>query len=447
MQLRFSSFASLALTALLSTSLTSVPVQAQDASHPMSLKEAVNMALEKNPLIHQAQETVNAAEAQIPVTRAIIFPSLSLIGIAHEKTDPLNLSPRFGGDAYNQYSADLHLTQPLFAIGTFSAVKVVKETRDIRKFDLEISARNTTSNIVQAYFTVVLDMRNVDTLRHNERIQTEALGTAERRARTGRGQTLDVLQVKTQLALLKSQIATAANQLQIAGAILAHLLGDQNAVEYHVKDRLDAPDVSAIDKEIDLKKFHLPELEQNKIAIEQIDQEKRVALGTNLPTLNLGADYTYSAFKRSDLFDKNANGWDVFLTLNIPLFSGFSSIYQQQALNAQKYALEYSRQEIVNNTNLNQVSSRKQLETAEQSILEGREALRLAVASSDEARRLFRFATIDFLQLLTIEQAYVQAESSFNTYKYNYVVALANYFVNSGQDLNRLIDILEAANR
>jgi outer membrane protein TolC len=215
MQLRFSSFASLALTALLSTSLTSVPVQAQDASHPMSLKEAVNMALEKNPLIHQAQETVNAAEAQIPVTRAIIFPSLSLIGIAHEKTDPLNLSPRFGGDAYNQYSADLHLTQPLFAIGTFSAVKVVKETRDIRKFDLEISARNTTSNIVQAYFTVVLDMRNVDTLRHNERIQTEALGTAERRARTGRGQTLDVLQVKTQLALLKSQIATAANQLQI----------------------------------------------------------------------------------------------------------------------------------------------------------------------------------------------------------------------------------------
>jgi outer membrane protein TolC len=163
--------------------------------------------------------------------------------------------------------------------------------------------------------------------------------------------------------------------------------------------------------------------------------------------LNLGADYTYSAFKRSDLFDKNANGWDVFLTLNIPLFSGFSSIYQQQALNAQKYALEYSRQEIVNNTNLNQVSSRKQLETAEQSILEGREALRLAVASSDEARRLFRFATIDFLQLLTIEQAYVQAESSFNTYKYNYVVALANYFVNSGQDLNRLIDILEAANR
>lgn len=428
------------------------PVEAPKATetlHALTLTEAVATAIKNNPLVKETNATVEAADAQVPVTRATILPNLNLLGSVTERTDPVDQGNggTFQGNSYNLYNTDLRLTQPLFQIGTLSAIDSVKKDLSLRKLDLEITERNLTAQVIQAYFTVVLDMRNLDTLNRNQAIEREALETATRRERTGRAQTLDVLQIRTQLALLKSQIATAENAQEVASATLASLLGDEDAHILRVRDRLDAPDLHTVDAQVDLTKFHLPELEQNKIEIAQVDDQKRVALGQNLPYLSLQADYLFSSYKRDDLFENTSSSWAATVNLTIPLFSGLSSIYQQQVLNANKSKLEFDRQNIVNTTDLNQVSARKNLETAEQSIIEGREALRLAVASSDEARRMFKLATIDFLQLLTIEQAYVQAEQAFNTYKYNYVAALATYYVNSGQDLGALVQTLEGANQ
>lgn len=425
---------------------TSTP--APESVKPLGLKEAVDLAIAHYPAFLEVAEKIKQQEAQIPVVRALIMPNVSLLGTGAEKKDAANsASVLFGGTPYNTYQTDLKLTQPLAAYGISSGIASAKKDLQISKLNVEVSARNLASTVILAYYQVVLDMRNVDTLKRQDRIEVDALRTAEKRARTGRGQVLDVLQVKTQLALLKSQIAQAENQLQIDAATLASDFGADQKREIRVKDRLEAPELAVVDGVVNLKNFRLPELEINKVQIAQIDDQKSISLGQNLPNLALQGDYIYSNTQFANLFDGTSQGWDVMVNLTIPIFSGWSMSYQQQVLNSQKAQLDYERQNIELTTNLNQVSSRKRLETAEQSIIEGREALRLAIASSDEARRMYQFATIDFLQLLTVEQAYVTAEQSFNTYKLNYLTALANYFVSSGQNLDRLIDLLERSNQ
>ncbi len=427
---------------------TPAPVQSQDSGHALGLKEAVDLAIEHYPELLKYDEAVHQQEAQIPVTRALVLPNLSAIGTGAEKKDAAtNLNATNQGNPYNAYTADLHLTQPIAAYGFTSAIASAKKDLEVSKLNVEVNARNLASTVIQAYYQVVLDMRNVDTYKRQERIENEALITAEKRAKTGRGQVLDVLQVKTQIALLKSQIAQAENQLEIDAATLSSDLGNKEAREVHVKDRLEAPELAVVDRVVDLKNFRLPELEINKVQIAQIDDQKAISLGTNLPYLGLTADYMYGANAAADVFDGINHSWDAMITLTIPIFSGFSMKYQQEVLNSQQQQLNWERQNIELTTNLNQISNRKRLETAEQNIIEGREALRLAIASSDEARRMYQYATIDFLQLLTVEQSYVQAESSFNGYKYSYLAALANYFVSSGQNLDRLVELLERSNR
>lgn len=414
----------------------------------LSLKQAYEKAIETNPTIKQAKENVNQVGYEVPLARANIFPVLTATGEGEQKKDPANnTNALFGGQTYDQYTAGLHGTQPLFQMGLFSAIDAAKKDQRVSQYNLEITTRNLGGSVIQAYFQVVLNMRAVDSLMRQERIVTESLKTTEHRFHTGRSQLLDVLQVKTQIALLVSQVADAKNQMQISAANLANILGEPHAKSYTIKNNLAAPDLATIDRDVDPKKFYLPELEQNKVQIEQIDDKVDVTRGQNLPNLSLFGDYNYNSYKNTDLFDNSSNSWDVGVLLTIPLFSGFSSFNQVDQLKSQRIQLEFARQNLENNTNLQQVTSRKQVETARDDVAAGEEALKLAKQSSEEAIRQYRLATIDFLNFLTIQTSYVQAEQSLNTYKYNYLVALANYYSASGQNMGHLVSLLEEANK
>lgn len=118
-------------------------------------------------------------------------------------------------------------------------------------------------------------------------------------------------------------------------------------------------------------------------------------------------------------------------------------MYEQSAYSSQRMQLEFSQKNTISSINFKQVNARKNLETAYNSIVSGEEALKLATASNEEAKKNYRYATIDLLQLLTVQQAYAQAEQSLNDEKYSYINAVTEYFTSSGQDLTRLSSILE----
>lgn len=418
----------------------------QSQGQNLTLLQAVREAVEKNPQLLEAKEKVNQSDAQIPVTRASLLPNVSLVGSAAEKKDAVNSGfARFGGDPYNNYSADLRLTQPLFVYGSVEAVNVAHRDRDLRRLDREIVQRDLIIRTAQAYFQVVLNLRNLETLKLQQKIVNESALTAERRSHTGRGQVIDALQVRTQLALLQSQISDAENQIQISVATLANVLSDQEGKPVQVRNWLEVPDLPEVDRALGFKTFELPELEKNKIAVEQIDSQKKIALGQQLPSLTLAANYLYFSTKQSEFIDGKSASWGLGVNLTIPIFVGWMTHYQQQVLNSQRSQLQHSRTWIQDNAKLQQVTSRKRLETAAISIRQGKEALRLATASSEEARRMYRLSTIDFVQFLQVQKDYIQAEQALNSYKFNYLSALISYFAAAGQDLGRLVEYLEVA--
>lgn len=70
-------------------------------ARPMTLKEAVETTLQKNPLAGRAKERIFEAESQIPTTRANLYPNLSLTARSDYLKDAASSGgARFGGEAF-----------------------------------------------------------------------------------------------------------------------------------------------------------------------------------------------------------------------------------------------------------------------------------------------------------------------------------------------------------
>ena len=327
----------------------------------LTLRAAVDIATENNPLLRESREAAVQSEYGIPVARSALLPNISGVGTAIYEKDAANRATinNFGGDPYNTYNAALKATQPLFFYGSFSAVDVAKKSYEIAKVNTEITQRNLVSTVINDYYSLLLDMQNVDTFLRQQQIEQESLKTANDRERTGRGQLLDVLQVKTQLALLIAQIANAQNQVQIAAAQLANALGESQRTQLHVYGALDAPSIAVIDSTINLHNFRLPELDSNFLSIQQVDDERDVLLGQQLPKLTANGQYGYLSYLKSDLFDGSSREWQIGVELDIPIFSGLSYVFQRKALISQQTQLQIDRTNIENNLTLAQVTSPK----------------------------------------------------------------------------------------
>lgn len=422
-------------------------VFAQPSVPLLTVSKAVSTALEKNPLFLGSKEAINQANAQVPFVRSALMPNLTYFTSAGSKQDATANTPKFDGHAYNIYESDLRLTQPIFAYGSLSAISAAKKDVQLSQVNSQLSRRNLISIVVLSYYGVVLASRNFDTLLRQQKIVNESLAIAQRRYKIGRGQLLDVLQVKTQLALLASQVASARNQIEIATASLASYLSEPQASKFRIKNTMNVPEIKKIDQTVHPAKGEILELERNRLALEKIEDQKSVLLGQSLPSLSLTADYFYNSNKAPDLYSGSSSSWQAQAVLTIPLFSGLSSVYQRRAIVSQRAQLELEKNHLQNQTDLLQITSRKSLETAMQTIISGDEALILAQASFDQAKKNYQFATIDFLQYLSVQKDFVLAEQSSSAYKYNYIAALADYYTAHGQDMNSLVEVMEEANR
>ncbi len=424
---------------------TSAPIE-------LSLKAAAEKAIELNPQLNEKKEHVNEMAEHAPLAEAQLLPTIKYSANEARVKDPLVYPfELFNGAPYNRYQDDLNVTQPLFAFGSISAIRASKIDRTLSVLDVKIARRDLLNQLIQAYYQVVVTTRNKQILEDEFKILKKTFRTTAHRARIGRNQVLDALQTKTQVALLDSQISDATSQYEVAVAQLANLLGAPKLGSFKMKNSLKVPSLASVDKMVQprLKAhvYEVPEVEEDELNLKKIDYQKDATLGENLPNLQFVGDMTNYAFKKSDMFSPDSAGWDVELELNVPLFSGFSTLYQMREFASQELQTELDRQNVENQMNYQQVSARKTLESAERSILSGETALKLGRASSEEAQRNYRYATIDILQFLQVESSYMQAESTLNTYKYNYLVALSQYFVASGQPMMDLIDLLEEVNK
>jgi outer membrane protein len=414
------------------------------ADKPFTIESAVQQSLERNPEVQKYQERIVEDHSAYSYAIAKIFPNIGFQGNSNYLKNPASeTGSLFGGEAYNQYSLLLNVNQPLWDGGALLAgYKYAKKDLDIRQKDLEVQQRSTTLTVLQAFYTVVLNQHLFDILRDDYVVQKEVQSIVERYFKIGRAQKLDVLQQKTLVASLPPQIAQADDNLKTAAAQLAAQMRELSAEGIRVQGTMVNPDLAWVKETRNQFRTELPEITRSRIAIAQFEDTENIQLAVNNPTLSLLGNYGRNSYTKTDLLDDENASWTVGLQLNIPLFSGLSSIYQRRVLASQKIEMEKDDVSLNDTQAALEISTEKNVEVAKNQLDQNKLAAQYGQESLAEADKDWRMATISYTQYQTSEQAYLTAETNYYQSQYNYILAIANYFAAVGTPLDRLVNEL-----
>lgn len=410
----------------------------------LTLSDAIDQAMTHNPNVREFQEKVHEADAIHGLALAPLFPQISMTASLDTQEDPLDIgNPNFGGLPYNNYQFNLKFDQSIYAGGgTFAALNDAKLEKQLRTYDLEGGQRDTAVLVLQAYYSVALAKRTLESLERNMKVQDDLLKLTKHRELIGRNQLLDTLNIETQKALLVPQIEAAKNAMRTNAAALALLIGEGKTTEFHLPDGLEPIDASfLLDKE-KAPRGPIPQLEHAQLARVQFEDKTTEAIAPYMPSLDIVANWGRQAYVKTELLNEDSTAYNVGLQLNIPIFQGLAMLSAKRQMASQSSQLEIAQEATILTTATAEVTAREALLLAQANLKAYRDAYVLGAKSLKEAIRTYRLATIDYTQFLSTEQSFFSAEVSYEQAKYNTINSAAQYCAAAGIPLKYLIELL-----
>lgn len=413
-------------------------------SFALTLKEAVENAFQNDSqVLLQRQKVVAAAETYSSAVAAA-FPKLDATLSSLYKKDAAVGAPLFGGEPYNLYTAQLSLIQPLYRGGAiWAAYRFTQLNQKAEELRLEELKRSIAANTITAYLNTLQSKRQLDALTEVEKINRESVLLTEKRQRIGRSQTLDLLQSKTVLALLAPKISQAKSNLLTSTSNLAklvnalddaHLTLDNEIAEYPIK------------KEMFVHKLEeLPQIERMKVGIDQSEYQSDIDLSKHYPQLSLLANIGRNTNRKADLIDDHYTMWNIGLQLQIPIFSGLSSFADRKVSAAKKEEASLGLEEATRVAKLNAIVSTQELDNARAIYISSIDAFDLAKKSLEEAKKNYRYSTIDYAQYLSIQQNFLDARIALDQAKVAIWLVLNKHMSAMGHTSGDFINIYELA--
>lgn len=195
------------------------------AQTSLSLKEAVQRAVESNPEVQARWHNFRAAQSEQDAARGGYRPRVDLsAGVARRYRD----SPSSGiyGLSFNQNSATLSLTQMLFdGFATRNEVARLGYTSLVRYFEVLDTAENIALETTRVYIDV-LRYRDLEKLAEDNYVRhRQFFDQIQQRTKAGVGRRVDLEQASGRLALSESNLLTEISNLHDVSARFQRLVG------------------------------------------------------------------------------------------------------------------------------------------------------------------------------------------------------------------------------
>ena len=329
--------------------LCGLPAAAQS---PLSLREAVKTALEKNSSLEAFTAAQQAAERKIQEARSGFLPKVnyseswtrsdnpvfvfsSLLTQHQFGEDNFLLGPLNRPDFLNNFQSLVTADQTLFDAGqTKHAVREASLGKDIAGEDHRLTSMEMIASVVHAYYDAALSADEVQAADQALRSAEADLQHAENVRSAGLSTDVDVLSIRVHVAGVREQQIRRAADLDVARAALDDALGEPLDTAYRLTTPL-APATSPSGVVADFEKTAVaerPEARQAKLSTSLAESQAADARSKLLPDVAL-----HGAFEadRQNFYDRGGANWTVSLGLRWNLFNGFSDKAQIEETKSQ----------------------------------------------------------------------------------------------------------------
>ncbi|HET6837538.1 MAG TPA: TolC family protein [Gemmatimonadales bacterium] len=388
-----------------------VPADLEQRIKQLSLAEVVDLGLRNNPQTRVSWANARAAAAAYGSERGAYFPTID----GDVTGTRLKTVASQGRSAVTQsvLSPSLSLTYLLFDFGGRSGtVGAARNSLLAANYTHNATLQDVVLQIQTAYFQYVANRALLQAQQITTREARTNLEAAEARRRVGVATIADVLQARTAASQAELAAETTEGDLQTSRGALALALGlpanlpydiDSTAGQLPVAVLADSVD-ALIARAIDVR----PDLAAARADYEASRSEISVARASRLPSLQVngtgGRTYTTS-------LPNGGNNYTVSLGLRIPIFAGFSRLYDQREAVALADAAQARASALGQQVVFQVFSSYHSLQTAARRVATTKDLMASAEQSNEVALARYRSGVGSVLDLLSAQSALADARS------------------------------------
>jgi outer membrane protein len=214
------------------------------AQEPLSLRQAIEKALEQNPQVMVARADETDAGAAASLARTHLFPQINFTEDVSRGNDPVYaFGTRLRQTRFTQADFALDALNHPKAIGNFStrfsgswiAFDSFKTQREIRRADLINRSASSSAKavdqhivlqVVAAYQQVLYAQREIEVARHEQETAAALLISVDGRVKAGLAVESDRMSADVEASSRKEELIAAQGDLELAWAELRQAVGD-----------------------------------------------------------------------------------------------------------------------------------------------------------------------------------------------------------------------------
>lgn len=398
------------------------------ASAPLSLDEAIALALLHSPEAALAAASVEAAEADVDGADGRRLPRIDLSADYTLTTNPVmvfgNLlrQRRFTAadfdlkslnrpDPLGNWNATAALSQPVYAGGALAA------RADASR--LEVSARRAESEqarqqvrfaVVSAFGDAVLAEHQLEAARQIVATADAHAGIVQDLADVGMVVEADLLQAKLRASEAREAEARAAGAVRVSRAALNLLIGRQpaDALSLPAAESLTA-DLAATGEVGTLLSEALqsrPDLAAARHRTQASDRAVDAARGARLPQVGLWAAFETNAH---DFFGADGTNWTVMARASWTVFDGAQRAAEVAKAEVRRRQSVETERRIERDARLAVYRAQDELATARQRLTQADEAIHLARSSLSTVEDRYREGMVTVVELLDAQTGLTRA--------------------------------------
>lgn len=314
------------ITLLLSSFIAGNGYSQQKAVDSITLQQAIKMTLTNQPLLNEAIEGVNAAEAKIKENNSYYYPRVNG-EVSYTRIGPIP-TIQFGGAGFtlapnNNYDVHIFASQLVYDFGKRDALTdLVKSYKLSSKDKLDLIKNRLSYKTIRLFYSILFAEKSIKV--KDEEISTlkKHIELTNKKVKSGSATDFDVLTTEVKEAAVKNEKLDLENALNKGKIYLKNLMGwssDNNLnLSGEFKKIIFKVNADSLVEEAFQKR---PEITLAKDAGKSAVLFKNVVSLTNKPALRVIASYGFKNGYEPNL-DVLRGNWTAGINASIPIFNG-----------------------------------------------------------------------------------------------------------------------------
>ena len=398
-----------------------VPETSQSQTMELTLQDAVNLTLSRNPQLDSSDASRQASRRRVEQAQSGYYPT---VGAAYNATRT-HTENQLGsgytvGSINTNYSTSFSGGWVLYSGGlTQGQVKQAKQGYLSNTYGVIVTEQSLKLQTTQAYYKVLQTEKTVGYAEEALARTEEHLRNVNLQYEVGLIAKADLLRTQVELADAKQTLIIAQNSRDLAYAQLTNLIWVDMNTKIVLKDELAAvPDNRQLADSIEYAKFNRPEVHQSLAAVEASKGAVKAARAGYYPTVSMSAGY--NRHDGEEVSGWNMDGWSIGGTVKLTLFDGFYTRGKVGEAMANQEKAEADLKTSVQAVELDVRQAWLNMQEAWKRI----EASSAAVALAEED---YKIAQARYMAGVGTNLDVLDAETALTNAQNNYVTALYDY--------------------